>query len=196
MGCFLICVQGGFLSLMAFQLRPLRSGDNYLWYDKIVNVDWLIFIVTGAQQKRAVVQWFSHFTEIPQNKRKLLKREVFPGEVFFDRVSGYDTDIAVETIIKSVVVRTAASLRLRGWKKRKQFEMYSRTVRLLYSVPNKICDVHLLMQLPEDRTVENCWYSVFPRSKNDFVGSQLMVEVHVERGNVMRVLYCDKLVLV
>ncbi|PKK27366.1 origin recognition complex, subunit 1 [Columba livia] len=58
----------------------------------------------GAQQKRAVVQWFSHITEIPQNKRKLLKREVFPGEVFFDQVSGYDTDIAVETIIKSVVV--------------------------------------------------------------------------------------------
>ncbi|NWU93023.1 ORC1 protein, partial [Upupa epops] len=58
----------------------------------------------GAQQKRAVVQWFSHITEIPQNKWKLLKREVFPQEVFFDQVSGYDTDIAVETIIKSIMV--------------------------------------------------------------------------------------------
>ncbi|XP_072725059.1 origin recognition complex subunit 1 [Ciconia boyciana] len=58
----------------------------------------------GAQQKHAVVQWFSHITEIPQNKRKLLKREVSPQEVFFDQVSGYDTDIAVETIIKSVMV--------------------------------------------------------------------------------------------
>ncbi|NXE51546.1 ORC1 protein, partial [Casuarius casuarius] len=58
----------------------------------------------GAQQKRAIVQWFSHITEIPQNKRKLLKREVYPQEVFFDQVPGYDTDIAVETIIKSVMV--------------------------------------------------------------------------------------------
>ncbi|NWY62062.1 ORC1 protein, partial [Chionis minor] len=58
----------------------------------------------GAQEKHAVVQWFSHITEIPQNKRKLLKREVSPQEVFFDQVSCYDTDIAVETIIKSVMV--------------------------------------------------------------------------------------------
>ncbi|XP_068809258.1 origin recognition complex subunit 1 isoform X2 [Struthio camelus] len=58
----------------------------------------------GAQQKHAIVQWFSHITEIPQNKRKLLKREVSPQEVFFDQVPGYDTDIAVETIIKSVMV--------------------------------------------------------------------------------------------
>ncbi|KAM9280759.1 origin recognition complex subunit 1 isoform 1-T4 [Cariama cristata] len=58
----------------------------------------------GAQQKHAVVQWFSHITEIPQNKRKLLKREISPQEVFFDQVPGYDTDVAVETIIKSVMV--------------------------------------------------------------------------------------------
>ncbi|KAM6079414.1 origin recognition complex subunit 1 isoform 1-T2 [Theristicus caerulescens] len=58
----------------------------------------------GVQQKHAVVQWFSHITEIPQNKRKLLKREVSPQEVFFDQVPGYDTDIAVETIIKSIMV--------------------------------------------------------------------------------------------
>ncbi|NWX49199.1 ORC1 protein, partial [Steatornis caripensis] len=58
----------------------------------------------GAQQKHAIVQWFSHITEIPQNKRKLLKREISPQEVFFDQVSGYDTDIAVETIIKSIMV--------------------------------------------------------------------------------------------
>ncbi|KGL92943.1 Origin recognition complex subunit 1 [Charadrius vociferus] len=58
----------------------------------------------GAQEKHAVVQWFSHITEIPQNKRKLLKRKVFPQEVFFDQVSCYDTDIAVETIIKSIMV--------------------------------------------------------------------------------------------
>ncbi|KFP72399.1 Origin recognition complex subunit 1 [Apaloderma vittatum] len=58
----------------------------------------------GAQQKRAVVQWFSLITEIPQNKRRLLKREVSPQEVFFDQILGYDTDIAVETIIKSAMV--------------------------------------------------------------------------------------------
>ncbi|NWX21043.1 ORC1 protein, partial [Aegotheles bennettii] len=58
----------------------------------------------GSQMKHAVVQWFSHITEIPQNKRKLLKRELSPQEVFFDQVSGYDTDIAVETIIKRVMV--------------------------------------------------------------------------------------------
>ncbi|NXJ62090.1 ORC1 protein, partial [Rostratula benghalensis] len=58
----------------------------------------------GAQGKHAVVQWFCHVTEIPHNKRKLLKREVSSQEVFFDQVSCYDVDIAVETIIKSVMV--------------------------------------------------------------------------------------------
>ncbi|NWH74171.1 ORC1 protein, partial [Piaya cayana] len=58
----------------------------------------------GAQQKRAVVQWFANLSEIPQNKQKLLKTKIYPHEVFFDQVSGYDTDIAVETIIKSVTV--------------------------------------------------------------------------------------------
>uniref|UniRef100_A0A8C3Q193 Origin recognition complex subunit 1 n=1 Tax=Chrysolophus pictus TaxID=9089 RepID=A0A8C3Q193_CHRPC len=58
----------------------------------------------GAQQKHAVVQWFTHITEIPKNKQKLLKRRISSQEVFFDLVSGYDTDIAVETIIESVLV--------------------------------------------------------------------------------------------
>ncbi|NXV49145.1 ORC1 protein, partial [Uria aalge] len=58
----------------------------------------------GAQEKHAVVQWFSHITEIPYNKRKLLKREISPQEVFYDQVSCYDTDIAAETIIKSIRV--------------------------------------------------------------------------------------------
>ncbi|XP_074454806.1 origin recognition complex subunit 1 [Larus michahellis] len=58
----------------------------------------------GAQEKRAVVQWFSHITEIPHNKQKLLKREISPREVFYDQVSCYDTDIAAETIIKSIRV--------------------------------------------------------------------------------------------
>jgi len=63
------------------------------------------------------VQWFSHITEIPQNKRKLLKREISPQEVFFDQIPGYDTDIAVETIIKSVMVCNAAPLYIEGRKK-------------------------------------------------------------------------------
>ncbi|XP_040560610.1 origin recognition complex subunit 1 isoform X1 [Gallus gallus] len=58
----------------------------------------------GAEQKHAVVQWFSHISEIPKNKQKLLKRRISSQEVFFDKVSGYDTDIAVETIIDSVLV--------------------------------------------------------------------------------------------
>ncbi|KAI1236838.1 hypothetical protein IHE44_0015093 [Lamprotornis superbus] len=58
----------------------------------------------GAQHKRAVVQWFCRLEEIPQNKRKLLKREISAQEVFFDQVFGYDTDIAAETIIKSIMV--------------------------------------------------------------------------------------------
>ncbi|NXD93836.1 ORC1 protein, partial [Chaetorhynchus papuensis] len=58
----------------------------------------------GAQHKHAVVQWFCRLEEIPQNKRKLLKREVSAQEVFFDQVLGYDTDIAAETIIKSIMV--------------------------------------------------------------------------------------------
>ncbi|XP_052521792.1 origin recognition complex subunit 1 isoform X1 [Tympanuchus pallidicinctus] len=58
----------------------------------------------GAQQKHAVVQWFTHITEVPENKQKLLKRRISSQEVFFDLVSGYDTDIAVETIIESVLV--------------------------------------------------------------------------------------------
>ncbi|XP_010002326.1 PREDICTED: origin recognition complex subunit 1 [Chaetura pelagica] len=58
----------------------------------------------GSQQKHAVVQWFSNITEIPPNKRKLIKRRLSPQELFFDQVSGYDNDILVETIIKSVMV--------------------------------------------------------------------------------------------
>ncbi|NXM75667.1 ORC1 protein, partial [Serilophus lunatus] len=58
----------------------------------------------GAQHKHAVVQWFCRIGEIPQHKRKLLKREISPQEVFFDQVLGYDTDIAAQTIIKSIVV--------------------------------------------------------------------------------------------
>ncbi|NXT05825.1 ORC1 protein, partial [Prunella fulvescens] len=58
----------------------------------------------GAQHKRAVVQWFCRLEEIPQNKWKLLKREISAQEVFFDQVLGYDTDIAAETIIKSIMV--------------------------------------------------------------------------------------------
>ncbi|NXB52042.1 ORC1 protein, partial [Leucopsar rothschildi] len=58
----------------------------------------------GAQHKRAVVQWFCRLEEIPQNKRKLLKREISAQEVFFDQVLGYDTDIAAETIIKTIRV--------------------------------------------------------------------------------------------
>lgn len=91
------------------------------------------------------MQWFCHITEIPQNKRKLLKRKVSPQEVFFDRVSCYDIDIAVETIIKSVMVCTAAPLHIEGRKK--QLEKHTRTVKLLYSLPNQMCDVYLLMQL-------------------------------------------------
>lgn len=64
--------------------------------------------------KHAVVQWFSRVTEVPQNKRKLLKREVSSQEVFFDQVSGFDTDIAAETIIKSTMVCTAAPLHVQG----------------------------------------------------------------------------------
>ncbi|NWZ69608.1 ORC1 protein, partial [Acrocephalus arundinaceus] len=58
----------------------------------------------GAHHKRAVVQWFCRLEEIPQNKRKLLKREISAQEVFFDQILGYDTDIAAETIIKSIMV--------------------------------------------------------------------------------------------
>ncbi|NXA04677.1 ORC1 protein, partial [Sapayoa aenigma] len=58
----------------------------------------------GAQHKHAVVQWFCRIGEIPQNKRKLLKREISPQEVFFDQVLGYETDIAAQTIIKRIMV--------------------------------------------------------------------------------------------
>uniref|UniRef100_A0A8C3RPG0 Origin recognition complex subunit 1 n=1 Tax=Chelydra serpentina TaxID=8475 RepID=A0A8C3RPG0_CHESE len=58
----------------------------------------------GSQEKHAVVQWFSRITELPLNKRKLLRREVSPQEIFLDKAPGYGTDINVETIIKNVKV--------------------------------------------------------------------------------------------
>ncbi|NWW72853.1 ORC1 protein, partial [Climacteris rufus] len=58
----------------------------------------------GAQHKRAVVQWFCRSEEIPPSKRKLLKREVSPQEVFLEQVLGYDTDIDAQTIIKTIMV--------------------------------------------------------------------------------------------
>uniref|UniRef100_A0A8C3RPD6 Origin recognition complex subunit 1 n=1 Tax=Chelydra serpentina TaxID=8475 RepID=A0A8C3RPD6_CHESE len=60
--------------------------------------------VVGSQEKHAVVQWFSRITELPLNKRKLLRREVSPQEIFLDKAPGYGTDINVETIIKNVKV--------------------------------------------------------------------------------------------
>lgn len=77
-------------------------------------------LVAGAQHKRAVVQWFCRLEEIPQNKRKLLKREISAQEVFFDQVLGYDTDIAAETIIKSIMVCTATLVHSEGRKWQQQ----------------------------------------------------------------------------
>ncbi|XP_014380924.1 origin recognition complex subunit 1 [Alligator sinensis] len=58
----------------------------------------------NRQDKYAAVQWFCHFTEIPPSKRKLLQRKVSPLEIFLDRGSSYDTQVNVETIIRSVMV--------------------------------------------------------------------------------------------
>lgn len=59
--------------------------------------------------------------------------------MFFDKVSGYDTDIAVETIIDSVLVRTAAHLRAEGKKKLKQFEKQNSVATLLPPELNMQC---------------------------------------------------------
>uniref|UniRef100_A0A8C8VE66 Origin recognition complex subunit 1 n=1 Tax=Pelusios castaneus TaxID=367368 RepID=A0A8C8VE66_9SAUR len=64
----------------------------------------LFLSAAGSQEKHAVVQWFSRITEVPLNKRKLLRREVSPQEIFLDKAPGYDTDINVETIIRNVQV--------------------------------------------------------------------------------------------
>lgn len=59
--------------------------------------------------------------------------------MFFDKVSGYDTDIAVETIIDSVLVRTAARLCAEGKKKLKQFEKQNSAATLLPPELNMQC---------------------------------------------------------
>ncbi|XP_065698788.2 origin recognition complex subunit 1 [Patagioenas fasciata] len=134
----------------------------------------------GAQQKRAVVQWFSHFTEIPQNKRKLLKREVFPGEVFFDQVSGYDTDIAVETIIKSVVV---TPLRL-GEELPIKFEN-EKTFYVKQSWDGK-CFKPLSPDIFSKLKAANKKGSGIPNSSNSFISSDLTSPLKQETERVVR----------
>lgn len=90
----------------------LKSGTICEWNSAV--------LVAGAQHKRAVVQWFCRLEEIPQNKRRLLKRDISAQEVFFDQVLGYDTDIAAETIIKSIMVCTATFLHREGRKEQQQ----------------------------------------------------------------------------
>ncbi|XP_019386972.1 PREDICTED: origin recognition complex subunit 1 [Crocodylus porosus] len=58
----------------------------------------------NRQDKYAVVQWFCRSTEIPPSKQKLLQRKVSPLEIFLDRCCSYDTQVNVETIIRSVTV--------------------------------------------------------------------------------------------
>lgn len=95
--------------MLAFQLKSGTTHNRTLMFPDFL-------LVAGAQHKRAVVQWFCRLEEIPQNKRKLLKREISAQEVFFDQVLGYDTDIAAETIIKSIMVCTATLVHSEGRK--------------------------------------------------------------------------------
>ncbi|XP_043942787.1 origin recognition complex subunit 1 [Protopterus annectens] len=54
--------------------------------------------------KRAVVQWFVRFEEIPAGKRKLLSRDPDPHEIFLYDVGNCDNDINAETIIGDIKV--------------------------------------------------------------------------------------------
>lgn len=104
------------------------------------DVPCLAVLVAGSQHKRAVVQWFCRLAEIPQGKRKLLKREISAQEVFFDQILGYDTDIAAETIIKRIMVCTATLLHREGRKKQQQPCGVNQKLKDCMSCSNKICE--------------------------------------------------------
>ncbi|XP_015211125.2 origin recognition complex subunit 1 isoform X1 [Lepisosteus oculatus] len=57
------------------------------------------------ENKRAEVQWFARFSEVPSNKRKMLGRAPHPQEIFLYDVTNCDCEIDVETILGAVEVR-------------------------------------------------------------------------------------------
>ncbi|XP_061095829.1 origin recognition complex subunit 1 isoform X1 [Conger conger] len=76
------------------------EDDENPYVAKVLN----FFGDEAGKNKKATVQWFARFCEVPPGKRKLLGREPHPQEIFLYQDSSCDTEISAETIIGTVQV--------------------------------------------------------------------------------------------
>ncbi|KAL2089744.1 hypothetical protein ACEWY4_014432 [Coilia grayii] len=58
-----------------------------------------------GKAKKAKVQWYVRYCEVPQNKRKLLGRQPHPQEIFYYSDSSCDSEVDAETILCTVEVK-------------------------------------------------------------------------------------------
>ncbi|XP_063057313.1 origin recognition complex subunit 1 isoform X2 [Engraulis encrasicolus] len=58
----------------------------------------------NGKEKKAQVQWYVRYCEVPQNKRKLLGRQPYPQEIFYYDDSSCDREVDAETILGTVEV--------------------------------------------------------------------------------------------
>lgn len=63
----------------------------------------LVFIILGAQEKHATVEWFSRIADIPLSQRPSLRQEA-SDEIFLNENVERDTNILVTSIINSIMV--------------------------------------------------------------------------------------------
>lgn len=57
-----------------------------------------------GKAKKAIVQWFIRYSEVPHNKRKLLGRAPHAQEIFYYKASSCDSEVDAETILGTVEV--------------------------------------------------------------------------------------------
>ncbi|XP_024134731.1 origin recognition complex subunit 1 [Oryzias melastigma] len=59
----------------------------------------------NQEQKKALVQWFVRFSELPYSKRTLLGREPHPKEIFFYQGPSCENEVDAESILRAVQVK-------------------------------------------------------------------------------------------
>lgn len=57
-----------------------------------------------SKVKKAKVQWYIRYCEVPHNKRKLLGRSAHPKEIFYYSDTSCDSEVDAETILGTVEV--------------------------------------------------------------------------------------------
>ncbi|XP_028856628.1 origin recognition complex subunit 1 [Denticeps clupeoides] len=64
-----------------------------------------LFCDETRKVKKALVQWYVHYCEVPKNKKKLLGRAPHPQEIFYYNDPSCDSEVDAETILGKVEVK-------------------------------------------------------------------------------------------